>query len=234
MFEVKASGKTTEIVLYNVIGDEYEGVTSKQFLDAVKSVKTDSLDLRINSSGGSVFEAVAMVTALDNFRRKRGEISVYIDGVAASAASVVAMAGDKITIAEGAKMMIHDPYALMIGGAGEMRRKADMLDQLKADMIKMYQRHSHLDAEKISELMTAETWMNGVDALDMGFVDVVVGEVSVAAFAGLPEAAKKFGYKHLPEFPKAEAKPEAEPEKKTDPDVLAWRRRIDALKRISR
>jgi len=194
---MKADG-VAEVLLYDVIGSDIfgDGVDAKTFRAEVKGIKAKVLNLRINSPGGSVFEASAILAALDEFR---GRIEVDVDGVAASAASVVAMAGDEIRMAPSAMMMIHNPHALVVGGADDMRGMAELLEKSKSQLIDAYERHSKIGRDKISALMDAETWFAGQEAVDAGFAHSVTEGRRVAACADLAKVAAKLHYKHVPD-----------------------------------
>jgi ATP-dependent Clp protease protease subunit len=191
----------TEVLLYGVIGADPwfgDGVSAKSFRDAVKAVKGKVLNLRINSPGGSVTEASAMLAALDEFRGGGKRVEVDIDGLAASAASVVAMAGTEVRIAQSALMMIHNPHVLTVGGADDHRRAADLLDTVKGQIL---DRYAHKAAGKtardtIAAWMDAETWLSGQEAADAGLADRVTAAVNVAASFDLA----KFNYRHPPQI----------------------------------
>jgi hypothetical protein len=123
-------GKTGEIWLYDQVGEGFfGGMSAKQFNDELNKLgKVDTVNLRINSPGGSVFDGVAIYNAL---KRHPARVEVDVDGIAASIASVIAMAGDEIRMASNSMMMIHDPHGFSQGGAGDMRKTADLLDQIK-------------------------------------------------------------------------------------------------------
>jgi ATP-dependent Clp protease protease subunit len=194
--KITNKGESTEIVIYEQIGHDPwfgEGVSSKSFRDAVKGVKTKNIDLRVNSPGGSVFESVAMVAALDGFK---GTINAYVDGLAASAASSLIMAANKIVMAEGSMIMIHDPYTVAIGNAEDMLRQAELLEQVKGEIVKAYQRHSKLDAKKIEQMMSDETWMTADDAISNGFAHELANGRRVSNFADV----SKYKYRHTPEL----------------------------------
>ncbi len=194
---MKSDG-VAEVLLYDTIGGDFfgEGITAKDFRAEIKGVKAKTINLRINSPGGSVFEASAMMAALDEFK---GRIEVDVDGVAASAASVIAMAGDEIRMAPAAMMMIHNPHALVIGGSADMRDMAELLDKSKGQLIDAYERHSKIGRGKISDMMDSETWLSGSEAVDAGFAHSVTEGRAVAACANLQKIAAKLGYKHVPE-----------------------------------
>ena len=136
------------------------------------------VDLRLNSPGGSVFDAVAIHNAL---KRHEGKVTVWIDGIAASAASYVAMAGDEIVMPENAFLMIHDPSGLVMGTAGDMRAMAEALEKVKGALVQGYAAKSGRTPEEVSALMSAETWLDAADALAQGFADRLIEPVRIAA-----------------------------------------------------
>ncbi len=202
---INMRGDAAEVLLYDVIGEDmFGGISAKDFRAEIKAVKAKSLNLRINSPGGSVFEASAMMAALDEFK---GRIEVDVDGIAASAASVIAMAGDEIRMASGAMMMIHRPYAMVVGPAEDMRSMADMLDKSGEQLIDAYMRHAKVSRKQISEMMDAETWFTGDEAVAAGLADGVTEGRQVAACADLTKVAAKMKFKHVPEVLTARTSP---------------------------
>jgi len=191
-YRVIARGKdAAEIYLYGAIGGDWygEGVTAKQFaadLKGLGSVKT--IDLRINSEGGSVFDGKAMYSLLNEHPAK---VIVHIDGLAASAASFVAMAGDEIEIAEGGFVMIHNAYMVAIGDAREMRRAADMLETVNNTILDVYVARTKGDRKAIQTMMDDETWLTGAEAIKNGFADRMVENLKVAAAVSHPERFQK-------------------------------------------
>jgi ATP-dependent Clp protease, protease subunit len=196
-----------EMLIYSVIGEDFfgEGVTAKAFRDQLKTIKAKTLNLRINSPGGNVFEAAAILAALDDWK---GRIEVDVDGLAASAASVVAMSGDRVRMASNAMMMIHDPYTSVRGSAEEMRSTAEVLDKVKGQIIATYQRRSKRSEGELSAMMSAETWLVGKDAVDAGLADEVVAPMPVAAMADHAKLFAKLGYRRAPEIKDAGPSPE--------------------------
>ena len=136
------------------------------------------LALRLNSPGGSVFDAVAIYNAI---KRHSGTVTVWIDGIAASAASYIAMAGDKVVMPENAFLMIHDPAGVVMGTAIDMRAMAEALDKIKGSLLQGYAAKSGRPQEEIAPLMAAETWLDAKDALDLGFADRIAEPVRIAA-----------------------------------------------------
>lgn len=195
-----------EILLYDVVGmDFFGGISAKEFRKQIKGIKAKTLNLRINSPGGSVTEAAAMLNALDEFK---GEIEVDIDGLAASAASVIAMAGDVIRIASNGLVMIHNPYSGVVGFADDMRREADLLDKVKEQILDTYARKAKADRNEVSAWMDAETWFTGQEAVDAGLADAINEPVKAAAMVDASKFFAKLGYKRAPEIKDAGPSPD--------------------------
>jgi ATP-dependent protease ClpP protease subunit len=176
-YDFRAQARGTEIVLYDEIGAF--GIPAKAFLDELKALgPLAELTVRINSPGGSVFDGVAIYNAL---KRHDAVITVWVDGIAASIASVIAMAGDEVVMPENAMLMLHDPAALVIGTAADMRAMAEALDKMKAGMAAAYRDKSGRSDAEIEARMAAETWLSAQEAVDLGFADRVEGPVRMAA-----------------------------------------------------
>jgi len=186
-----------EIYLYGIIGQDWygDGVTAKQFADDLKGLgKVKAIDCRINSEGGDVFAGKAMYTLL---AEHEATVKVHIDGLAASAASFIAMAGDEIRIAEGAFVMIHNAWTFAAGGADDMRRTATLLDTVNETIREVYVARTKNTAKAVKDWMDDETWFAGKEAVSAGFADKLVENLKVAAclshgdrFKNLPSALK--------------------------------------------
>ena len=216
--------KTGELTLYGDIsstswwGDE---VTPKQFkteLDALGEI--DQLDIFINSGGGDVFAGQAIHSIL---KRNKASKTVYVDGLAASIASVIAMAGDKVIIPKNAMMMIHNPYTWTAGNSEELRKMADDLDKIRESIVNTYEDKTGLAREKIIELMDVETWMTADEAKDYGFADEISDEKEIAASIGgffmskylkIPENLK-------PHIEEEKTKEQTEPDPNPEPEIPA-------------
>lgn len=178
-YRIRAAAKGAELYLYDVIGGWMGGITAKQVVDDVKALgKIDTLSVHINSPGGDVFEGLAIYNVL---KQHPADVIIDIDGLAASIASLISMAGDTIRIADNALMMVHNPMGGQFGTAAELRAKADVMDQIRENMIATYDKRTQLGAEKLSELADAETWMNAAEAKRLGFVDEITDELQMAA-----------------------------------------------------
>ncbi|CAM3383785.1 ATP-dependent protease ClpP, protease subunit [Paracoccus aminovorans] len=176
-YAIRARGTGAEVAIYDEIGAY--GVSAKGFLAELGALPEGTpVDLRLNSPGGSVFDAVAIHNAL---KRHEGTITVWIDGIAASAASYIAMAGDEIVMPENAFLMIHDPAGLVMGTAEDMRAMAEALDKVKGSLVSGYAAKSGRSAEEVSALMAAETWFGAADAVAQGFADRLIEPVRIAA-----------------------------------------------------
>ena len=188
-YSINASGDgPAEILIYDVIGQSWweESVTAKQFVKDLKAIgaKKDVV-VRINSPGGNVFDGNAIFNALKNHK---GKVDVVVDGMALSMASIIAMAGDTITMSDNAIMMIHNPSGLAVGDANAMRTYADLLDKIKSPMVDAYVARSGKQADEIAALMDAETWFNAEEAKAFGFADAIV-ESNLAVAAQFDESA---------------------------------------------
>ena len=166
---------SAEISIYDAIGG-YD-VNAKQFVDELKEINAEVINLRINSPGGSVIDGNAMFNAL---QRHPAKVVTHIDGLAASMASVLAMAGDEVHMADNALLMIHNPWTMSIGDADELRADAELLDKMSASILSAYGR-SQYEAEEIKDLMDAETWFTAQEAFDAGLVDHIETGLRAAA-----------------------------------------------------
>lgn len=169
----KENKKEAEILLYGVIGDDgyWDEVTSKEFAEQLKEVEdAETISVRINSPGGDVFAGQAIYSML---KRCKAQIVVYIDGLAASIASLVAMAGDKIIMPKNSMMMIHKPWTISAGNANDMRQQADTLDKVEESMLAAYVEKTGLAEDEIKQLLADETWLTASMALEKGFCDEI-------------------------------------------------------------
>jgi len=199
-WEVRASKDspgTGELLIYGPIfseklfEDEVSPKSIKEELDELGDI--ENLNIYINSPGGNAFSGSAIYSIL---KRHPASKVVHIDGLAASAASVIAMAGDQVIMPENSIMMIHRAWTFAIGDSTEMRKEADILDRVDKSLVSAYQEKSGLDEGRLLGLMSEETWMNAKEAEELGFADEVTEEEEVAAYID-PEIMSK--YKNLPE-----------------------------------
>lgn len=177
----------TDLYIYDEIGKSFWGdqtVTAKQFiadLGALPDAVT-TLRLHVNSPGGDVFDAVAIANSLRAQHTDKGRtIEVFVEGLAASAATIITSAGDAIHMASNALLMIHDPMGLVMGPPSEMRSMADLLETVRGSIIATYRWVSTLSVEALAEMMAKTTWMNAAEALANGFVTDILEPVTVTA-----------------------------------------------------
>jgi len=168
-----------ELRLYGDIGFPRGGMTARDFDDQLKAMgRVSTINLRIHSEGGDVYDAVAMFSAL---RRHPARIEVDIDGVALSAATLVMMAADRIRIVQDGKIMVHSPWSFTSGTASELRQKADRLEAMQKTVVRMYAERTRQSEDAITQIMERETWMDPPEAMRLGFIDEITGAQRIAA-----------------------------------------------------
>ena len=188
MFKITAQANNeAEILLYDVITDftdeEWGFISAKGLIDKVKALgNITNITLRINSLGGDIFEAQAMYSYL---KTHPANITVMIDGIAASAASVVAMSGNKIIMPENALLMIHNPAGGVYGEAEDMRDSAEILDKVRDTIANVYIARTGLERDKVIEMMNAETWLSAQEAKALKFCDEISEPIKIAARANI-------------------------------------------------
>lgn len=230
-YSCRANGSTGEIVLYSLIGDDGwgDGISStafKQDLDGLGPVST--INLRINSPGGYVFEGVTMLNLLVQHQAK---VIVHVDGLAASIASVIAMAGDEIRIADSAMMMIHNAATFAWGDARDLRAAADTLDTITGVIKNTYVKRTKQTEDALTTMMDAETWFTAAQALELGFADTVVEPMQVAACLD-----PRFKFRNIPaalQQSKNQAAPQSSPQHRPNVERLGARMqglRVTALR----
>lgn len=187
---IQMKGKTAEVLLYEDIGG-YFGITADSFIREIKNLKdVSTINLRINSNGGNVFDGLAIYNYLKSHSAR---IEVDIDGLAASIASIIAMAGDEVRIADNAWMMIHDPWIVVGGTADELRNTADTMDGIRESLLDTYMVRATADKKVLSDMMTAETWLNASDAVKYGLATATTAGMKVAA------SVRKEWFKNAPQ-----------------------------------
>jgi len=172
-----------ELVLYGTVGaswwDDERAFSAKEVVEALASLKGD-ITVRLNSGGGSAWDGVAIHNAL---KARKSKVKIVVDGVAASAASVILMAGDEIVCPANASIMIHNASTLAWGNKDEIEKTRAMLEKLDGQMAELYADRTGLEADDIAALMDAETWMTGTEAVEKGFADTTSDEPPAEASA---------------------------------------------------
>jgi ATP-dependent Clp endopeptidase proteolytic subunit ClpP len=184
----RAEVRQTEISIFDEIG--YYGVSAKQFIGDLKRVPADhEIVLKIHSPGGEVFDGNAIFNAL---KRHPGGVTVQIEGLAASMATVISLAGAPVKMAANGFYMIHNPWGVAMGDADEMRDQAALLEKIREGMIAAYASKSGQEPEQIAAWMDAETWFSAEEAQAAGFVDEVTDSLALAASANKFSRLGKF------------------------------------------
>lgn len=201
-YSIKAKANdTAEISIYDEIG--YWGITAKSFSKDLKALGNNlkQINLHIHSPGGDVFDGIAIYNLLKNHP---ANVTVYIDGLAASMASVIAMAGNEVIMPENAMMMIHKPWGIQGGDAEDMRKYADLLDKVENTLIPAYASKTGKTPEELAEMLSAETWLNGKECVEQGFADKLAEPLVAMAsiksrkledFENMPKAMKDMLFK---------------------------------------
>jgi len=198
-YEIKNKKDKSEIWIYEEIGEDFwtgGGITAKSFQRELSEIKAGQIDLHINSPGGLVFDGITIYNLL---KQHPANVTTYIDGLAASIASVIALAGDSVIMAENALFMIHKASGLVMGNSDDMRDFAEKLDKVNTSIATTYISKTGKDESEINDLMAAETWMTAAEALDYGFVDSISGEADMAACAKFIPVMEKAKYQNIPE-----------------------------------
>ncbi len=201
-FTIKAAkNDTAEISIYDEIG--FWGVTAQQFAKDLKALGNNlkQINLHIHSPGGDVFDGIAIYNLLKNHPANK---TVYIDGLAASMASVIAMAGNEIIMPENAMMMIHKPWGIQGGDADDMRKYADLLDKVESTLIMAYTAKTGKSETDLAEMLKEETWLTGKECIEQGFADKLADPLVAMAciqskkledYTNMPETIKNMLFK---------------------------------------
>lgn len=163
-----AAADEAKMMLYDEIG--FFGVTAKDFIAEFDAISARTIHLHINSPGGDVFEGLAIANAI---RDSSARVVTHVDALAASIASVIALAGDYVRMQDNAFLMIHNPYMLAIGNAADLRKGADLLDKIAGSIIGEYTKKSGQSTDQVTAWMDAETWFTADEAEAEGLVDAV-------------------------------------------------------------
>ncbi len=198
-FSIVNKSDKAEIFIYEEIGEDFwtgGGITAKNFQKELADIKASQIDLHINSPGGGVFDGITIYNLMKNHP---ANVTTYIDGLAASIASVVALAGNKVIMAENALFMVHKASGMVMGTSDDMRDFAEKLDKVNGSISTTYMGKTKKNEKEINDLMAAETWMNAEDALAAGFIDEISGEADMAACAKFIPVMAKAGFQHIPQ-----------------------------------
>lgn len=202
-YSIKALSRgTAEVLLYDEIGAW--GISAQQFARDLKALgDLQRIDLRVHSPGGDVFEGTAIYNLL---KHHPARVEGYVDGLAASMATVILMACDVVHIPENALMMVHKPWGITGGDADDMRRYVELLDKIEDTMVMAYAGKTGKSADEIKSLLKEETWMTGREAVEAGFADQLTESLAAAAHLNSKRMQE---FNHMPEALKALLQPRA-------------------------
>ncbi len=214
-FENSTDSEMADVYIYDRIGYDWwtgEGTTAKQFAQDFRAITAPSITVHVNSPGGDVFDGIAIYNAI---RSHPSDVTVRVEGIAASAASFIAMAGDRVLMAPHAMLMIHDAWGVCMGPAADMRAEADVLDQLSNNIASIYAEHasgprggSKGNTNTWREHMLAETWYSDEAAVEAGLADAIDREA--------PAAKNLFDLSHFQNAPAELLNATAEAQEVTD------------------
>ncbi|WP_188353885.1 head maturation protease, ClpP-related [Leuconostoc falkenbergense] len=169
-FQMKATNNVAQIDIFgDIVSEKWfdEETSATSFRDALKELgDVSTINLSINSGGGSVFDGIAIYNML---KSHKATVNVYVEGLAASIASVIAMAGDTITMRSGSMMMVHMPWTLSQGNAEEMRKTADTLEKTGDSIVDIYSERTGIPSDDIRNIMNEETWLSAEEAVEQGW-----------------------------------------------------------------
>jgi ATP-dependent Clp endopeptidase proteolytic subunit ClpP len=174
--KAEASSKSADVYIFDEIGTF--GLTAQSFIEEIKSYKNTPMSLHINCVGGDVFEGMAIYNVL---KKRTARTTVYIEGIAASMGSVIALAGDDVVMAENSLFMIHNAWGGAMGEATEIRKTAALLDKISGEIADIYTKKTNLPYNRVKEMMDEETWLSADEAFNLGFIDSISDAIKVAA-----------------------------------------------------
>lgn len=237
-YTITAKGASeAEILIYDIIVDPVTselwglGISAKSFAAELKALgELTALTIRLNSPGGDVFEGQAIYSILSAHKARK---TVYVDGIAASIVSIIAMVGDEVIMPENAMMMIHDPSGGVWGTGDDMRRMADAMDKIKTSLLNVYARKTGKSHDELAKLMSEETWMTAADALALGFADRLAEPVKAAAQFDLSQFKKAPTALQVQASAPPPPPPPSQPVTKEDRSMEKTQAQIDEEKRTA-
>ena len=193
-YKIENKAEEATVYIYDEIG--WFGVSAEQFVKDLNAITSPTIHLHLNTPGGAVFDGTAIYNAI---KQHTSRVITHIDGLAASIASVIALAGDEVRMSENAFFMIHEPWSIVIGMADDMRHEADLLDKVGGTIAKVYADKTGKTPDEIADFMAAETWFTASEALEAGFIDQIdtagdekakAGLFDLSVFANVPDVLK--------------------------------------------
>lgn len=218
-YEIKNKAEKAEIWIYEMIGKDFwtgEGLTAKDFQKDLSEIKASQIDLHINSPGGDVFDGNTIYNLL---KQHPAAITSYIDGLAASIASVIALAGDKVYMAANGIFMLHLPWGITIGNEEDHEKTLEVLRQIGGSMARTYISKTGKSEDEIRQMMREETWLNSDQAMELGFIDEITENMDMAACAKFIPIMAKMGFHKIPDTIKPKQAPSAKDAERALRDV---------------
>lgn len=215
---LETNGNETTMYLYDaIVSDDasaewFGGVSAQSLVPQIRSIQFGTLHLRINSPGGDVFAAQAIVAAIRDVRGAGVKVIAHVDGYAASAATVIANASDEIEMSDGAMYMIHCAWSIAVGNADDMLETAALLEKIDGVIAGQYAKRSGQTPEEIKALMDAESWFTSQEAVDAGLADRIAEDV--------PEANARWDLSAYTKAPKQAAEPQKNPDPVIEPATI--------------
>tara|TARA_R110001632_G_scaffold7083_6_gene28371 strand:- start:712 stop:1701 length:990 start_codon:yes stop_codon:yes gene_type:complete len=172
----KKSTKAVDIYIFDEIGAF--GMNAQSFIDEIKEFKNSDINLHINCVGGDVFDGMAIYNII---KKRNAKTTAYIEGIAASMGSVIALAADRVVMAENSLFMIHNAWGGANGEAKDMIKTATLLNKISDEIADIYMKKTNLSYDKVKGMMDEETWLNAEEAFDLGFIDSISDAIKIAA-----------------------------------------------------
>lgn len=221
-FKIKAEADEATVYVYDVIGGWFGGIDAETFAREIAAITAKTIHLHVNSPGGDVFDARAMMAAL---AAHPAEIIGHVDGIAASAATSLLMACDRVSMVRGGRFMIHEAWTLAMGNKRDMRATADLLEGMDQEIVADYKRKTKKAEADIVTWMEGETWFTADQALENGFIDEIVEAATEKKDEPAAANWNLAAYDKAPEDLKA-------PPKESGPDPAEVRARRDRHLRL--
>lgn len=192
--KVRNEGDSATVYMYDVI-DPVWGIGAQEFANTLAEIDgVKQVNLRINSPGGDVFDARTMTSAIHDLKARGIKVVSQIDGLAASAATYVALAADEVRANKGSFFMIHNAWTIAMGNANDLMDTAGLLEQIDSTIVHDYMKKTDIEESEIRDYMNAETWFEASDAMELGFIDAVDNEDASSP----SDLVKAMGYKNIP------------------------------------
>lgn len=170
------AGSATDVYIFDEIG--MWGITAQNFISDIKDLKDTPINLRINSLGGDVFDGLAIYNII---KKRTAKTTVYIEGIAASIATIIALGADEVVMSENSLFMIHNASGGAMGESKDLQKTAQVLDKITRQLAEVYESKTGLSQETIQDMMDEETWLNAQEAFELGFIDTISDAIKIAA-----------------------------------------------------